>query len=162
MREYGSGRYAVPSSAPPKFIDYHTLTIFRRTDFNNKTDALDEMNPTAGQTPGISITSNCGNVRNSNNNVWNNCDISITDKKPAVLEWLSPLDSRKRHYAIGQDRVLGVGDWLLDTNEFTEWNQGGDGIAKPILFGYGDPGVGKTYLRYGCRLPLKSAYEAKR
>ena len=117
------------------------------------------MNPTPGQNASISI--NCGNSRNSNNNVWNYCDISIADEKRAILEWLSPLEPRERHHAIGRDRMPGVGDWLLDTKEFTEWNKGDKGAAKPVLFCYGNPGVGKTYLRYGWKLQLKSRNEAK-
>jgi len=73
---------------------------------------------------------------------------SITDTNP-VLNWLSPLEPRERHQAIGNDRVAGVGDWLLLTNQFTQWSKGHEGTAKPVLFCYGDPGVGKTYLRYG-------------
>jgi len=147
-----------------KFIDYHTSTPYLplpRPNFHNKADTLHEMDPIARQDPFISITSNCGNVTGSYNKVLNNCDISITDEKRALLGWLSPLEPRERHQTIGMDRMPGVGDWLLLTNEFTQWNQGGEGVAKPILFGYGDPGVGKTYLRYGWRLLLKSASEAK-
>jgi len=107
------------------------------------------MNLTAGQNSGISITSNCGNVTGSYNKVWKNCDISVADEKRAILEWLSPLEPRERHLAIGMDRMPGVGDWLLDTNEFTKWNKGDEGAAKPVLLCYGNPGVGKTYLRYG-------------
>ena len=107
------------------------------------------MDQATRRNPVISITSNCGNVTDSYKNVWNNYDISVTDEKRAVLEWLSPLEPRERHQAIGMDRVVGVGEWLLLADEFTQWNQSGDGSAKPILFCYGDPGVGKTYLRYG-------------
>ena len=109
----------------------------------------------------ISITSNCGNVTGSYNNTWNNCNIAVADEKRAVLEWLSPLEPRERHQSIGIDRVKGVGRVLLLTSEFTQWTQSGNGSAKPILFCYGDPGVGKTYLRYGWWLPLKSVGEAK-
>jgi len=115
------------------------------------------MNSVAGQQPAILMNSNCGNVTDSYKNVWNNCDISIADEKRAILEWLSPLEPRERHQAIGMDRVPGVGEWLLHTSEFIQWNQGHDGSAKPVLFCYGDPGVGKTFLRYGWRLPLKIA-----
>jgi len=115
------------------------------------------MNLIARQIPGIPITSNCGNVTDSYNRVWNNCDISVADEKRAILEWLSPLEPRERHQAIGMGRVAGVGDWLLHTREFTQWNQSGDGTTKSVLLCYGDPGVGKTYLRYEWRQPLKSA-----
>jgi len=151
-------------STPAESIVYHTPTpylTFPRPNFNNKTDTLDEMDRVARQGTTLSITSNCGNVTGSYNKVWKNCDISIADEKRAVLEWLSPLEPRERHQAIGMDRMPGVGDWLLDTNEFRQWNQGGDGTAKPVLFCYGNPGVGKTYLRYGWRLHLKSGNEAK-
>jgi len=119
------------------------------------------MDPIARQGHIISITSNCGNVTDSHNNVLNNCDISIADQKRALLKWLSPLEPRERHQAIGMDRMPGVGDWLLDTKEFTQWNKDDKGAAKPVLFCYGNPGVGKTYLRYGWRLHLKSGNKAK-
>ena len=45
------------------------------------------------------------------------------------------------------DRVDGVGNWLLETNEFREWRSNGGGADKAVLFCSGDPGVGKTYLR---------------
>ena len=122
---------------------------------------MNAMDPIARQNRAISITSNCGNITDSYKNVWNNLDISVTDKKRAVLEWLSPLEPRERHQAIGMDRVAGVGDWLLHTSEYTQWSQSGDGGANPVLFCYGDPGAGKTYLRYGWRQPLKSGCEAK-
>lgn len=119
------------------------------------------MNPAAGQNPVISVTRNCGNVTDSYNTVWNNCDISVADEKRAILEWLSPLEPRERHQAIGMGRVEGVGDWLLLTDEFTRWCQSSDGTAKPVLFCYGSPGVGKTYFRYGWWLPVKTAHEAE-
>jgi len=102
----------------------------------------------SGMNSAFSINSNYGNVTDSYKNVWNNCDISVADEKRAVLEWLSPLEPRERHQAIGMGRVAGVGDWLLLTNEFIQWNRCGDGTVRPVLFCYGDPGVGKTYLRY--------------
>ena len=137
-------------------IPRHHLPLLR-TNFNEKTDILQEMNPIAGQKPVVSIISNCGNVTDS----YNNCEISIADEKRAVLEWLSPLEPRERHQAIGMDRVPGVGDWLLLTGEFVRWSEGGDGTASPVLLCYGDPGVGKTYLRYGWRLRLKDVGGAK-
>jgi len=120
----------------------------------------DEMNPIRGQNPIISITSNCGNVTDSYKNVWNNCQISAADEKRQVLEWLSPLEPHERHQAIGMGRVARVGDWLLLTTEFTQWSQAGGASAKSVLFCYGNPGVGKTYLRFEWRLSLKSVGEA--
>jgi len=41
----------------------------------------------------------------------------------------------------------GIGTWLLRTNEFENWHISEDQDVDPVLFYYGDPGVGKTYLR---------------
>src|ERR1700743_937253 len=98
------------------------------------------MNPIPRQKPVISLNSDRSNVTDSYRDMWdnfdNNCDISVADEKRAVLEWLSPLEPRERHQAIGMGRVAGVGDWLLLTNEFIQWNQSGDGTTRPVLFCY--------------------------
>ena len=66
-----------------------------------------------------------------------------------VLEWLSTLDPHERHWAISINRVAGVGDWLLSANQFTQWRSRDlEGTSMPVLFCYGDPGAGKTFLRY--------------
>ena len=49
-------------------------------------------------------------------------------------------------------RVDGVGGSLLETNEFLEWRSGEGGVDKAIMFCYGNPGVGKTFLREVTRL----------
>jgi len=98
---------------------------------------------------------NCGNVTNSNNivnNVTNgnnivNVNKVIADENPEIMQWLSPLDPRRRHQDVRTDRLDGVGDWLLETNEFRGWRSNGGGADKAVLFCCGDPGVGKTYLR---------------
>ena len=97
------------------------------------------------QNPTITINQNVGNVTESYKNVWNNCQIS--DEKRQILEWLSPMAARERHQAVREGRVAGVGNWLLRTNEFEKWHTGEDRAVNPVLFYYGDPGVGKTYLR---------------
>ena len=98
--------------------------------------------------PTITINRNVGNVTDSYKNVWNNCQILVRDEKRQILEWLSPLAPRERHRAVSEGRVEGVGDWLLRTNEFEKWSRSEDQEVHPVLFCYGDPGVGKTYLRY--------------
>jgi len=105
------------------------------------------MNSAACQKPAITINQNVGNVTNSYKNIWNNCEISVSDEKRQILEWLSPMAPRERHQAVREGRVEGVGNWLLRTNEFQKWHTSGDQAAHPLLFRYGDPGVGKTYLR---------------
>ena len=65
-----------------------------------------------------------------------------------LVQWLSPLDSRKRHQDMSNDRFDGVGNWFLETSEFREWRKGQGEAEKAVLFCYGNPGAGKTFLRY--------------
>ena len=88
---------------------------------------------------------NCNNVTNSHNTV--NVNKVIADENPEIMKWLSPLDPRGRHHDVRTDRVGGVGNWLLETNEYREWRSSEGGEDKAVLFCYGNPGVGKTYLR---------------
>ena len=91
--------------------------------------------------------SNCFNTDNSVNYVWNNC--TVADEKNEILAWLSPLQPRRRHEDIRTRRIDEVGDWLLQTEEYRNWCVGTH-VAKydsQALFCYGDPGVGKTYIR---------------
>jgi len=104
------------------------------------------MSSAACRKPAISINRNVGNVTDRCRDVWN-CEISAPDEKRQILEWLSPLAPRARHQAIGEGRINRLGDWLLRTNEFEKWHTGEDQAVHPVLFCYGDPGVGKTYLR---------------
>ena len=79
-------------------------------------------------------------------------DRVIADENPEIIRWLSPLDPRRRHQDVCTDRLDGVGNWLLETNEFREWRGSEGGADKAVLFCSGSPGVGKTYLRWvsGC------------
>jgi len=113
------------------------------------------MDSAAYQKPAITINQNVGNVTESYNNVWNNCQIS--NEKREILEWLSPMAPRERHQAVRDGRMDGVGTWLLRTTEFEKWHTSEDQTVNPVLFCYGDPGVGKTYLRcvtVAVRIPL--------
>jgi len=71
------------------------------------------------------------------------------DDRSNILAWLSPLDPRSRHQDIQERRVESIGEWLLRTEGFRSWHAGskGDGSDSAVLFCYGDPGVGKTYIR---------------
>jgi len=98
--------------------------------------------------PSISIGDgnvDCGNVTNSHNTV--NIKNVIADENPEIMKWFSPLDPIRRHQDVRTDRLYGVGKWLLETNEFREWRSNEETADKAVLFCYGGPGVGKTYLR---------------
>ena len=90
-----------------------------------------------------------GNINsfNVNNNNIVNFITEIDAKGRQILQWLSPLEPQQRHQGVRIDRLDGVGNWVLETTEFREWSDKEDGCVGPVLFCYGDPGVGKTYLR---------------
>ena len=91
--------------------------------------------------------SNCFNNKNSFNNVWNNC--TIADDRSPLLAWLSPLEPKLRHGDIQERRADDVGEWFLQTEAFRYWcDWSGEGEGQnAVLFCYGDPGIGKTFIR---------------
>lgn len=88
---------------------------------------------------------------NNNYNCFNttNSTPTVADDRPHILAWLSPLDPRLRHQDIRDRRVGNVGEWILQTEEFRNWRTASeDGKSgSGVLFLYGGPGVGKTYIR---------------
>ena len=97
-------------------------------------------------------STNCQNTTNSYNttttsNVWTNC--TIADDLTPLLTWLSPLDPGLRHCDIQERRVSNVGEWLMGTKEFRRWCglEGESDGHEAVLFYYGNPGVGKTFIR---------------
>ena len=97
------------------------------------------------------INSDISSVNNNSFNTFsvnNVCNYSTTaDERPRILAWLSPLESRMRHQDIRENRVGGVGDWLLKTEEYRNWfdNSGSESDGS-ALFCHGNLGVGKTYI----------------
>ena len=57
-----------------------------------------------------------------------------------------PLD---RHHDIRVQRIGDVGGWPLQTEEYWNWFDGirGGGSDNSVLFCYGGPGIGMTYIR---------------
>ena len=90
------------------------------------------------------------NTNSLNNNIHCfNTNISVADDRAKILTWLSPLEPNLRHYDLQTRRVINVGNWLLQTEEFRNW-KGGDGQGgsqKATIFCSGNPGVGKTCIR---------------
>jgi len=83
----------------------------------------------------------------SSNYEWNNS--TIPDNRTRLLTMLSPLEHGLQHGNIQGRRTEGVGEWLIQTEEFRVWyrsrkeNAGDDAV----MFCYGGPGVGKTFIR---------------
>ena len=87
------------------------------------------------------------NINSLNTTVTNN--FTVADARSDILTWLSPLDPKLRHQDIQSRRVENIGEWLLQTEEFRSWHASSEGgeFDNAVLFCYGDPGVGKTYIR---------------
>jgi len=64
-----------------------------------------------------------------------------------ILEWLSPLSFRNKHLDVAAKRQAGTADWVLESDSFSQWMKG-DVPSCNILWGPGDPGVGKTIIAY--------------
>jgi len=93
------------------------------------------------------LFSNNINSLNTAVNVWNN--YTFAEDRSQTLTWLSPLEPRLRHQDIQASRVENIGEWLIQTKEFRSWRAGDEGgeSSNAALFCYGNPGVGKTYIR---------------
>ena len=85
-------------------------------------------------------------LANYNNNVVNIC-AGPDAERDQILRWLSPLEPQQRHEGVRTDRLDSVGNWVLETDEFRKWWDTEDSCVEPVLFCYGNPGVGKTYIR---------------
>ena len=95
----------------------------------------------------IHDNNNCFNNTNSNNNVWNY--YTVADDRAPLLTWLSPLEPKLRHRDIQERRADNVGEWLFQIKEFRSWHDwsGEDEGDNAVLFCYGAPGAGKTFIR---------------
>ena len=95
----------------------------------------------------IDNTTFSNNTNSFNNNVQNN--YVVADDRSHLLAWLSPLEPKLRHRDIQERRVDNVGEWLLHTAEFRSWHDwnGESEGDKAVLFCYGGPGVGNTFIR---------------
>jgi len=94
---------------------------------------------------------NVGNVSHSYNTIIN---MGVDEESSRIQAWLSPLEPDIRHRAISNRRLDGIGDWVLQRNEFGSWCESQGGLLDPTLFCYGGQGVGKTFIRCNIRLGL--------
>ncbi|RPA95711.1 hypothetical protein L873DRAFT_1697016 [Choiromyces venosus 120613-1] len=89
---------------------------------------------------------NVSNNYNQNTNIIVHSPIT-TDERSQTLSWLSPLKSWERHHGVAANRIAGVGGWVLKTSEFQAWrSRKGNDSVDAVLFCYGAPGVGKTFI----------------
>ncbi|RPA92065.1 hypothetical protein L873DRAFT_1711562, partial [Choiromyces venosus 120613-1] len=111
------------------------------------------MNPTA-QISYNNVTcgngnENCGNSVFKNTKIINEIQITLqqsTDnEKSEILKWIFQFEPPNRHKRVCTDRVGGVGNWIFETLEFVNWAANGSTFPN-ILFCYGEPGVGKTFI----------------
>ena len=87
---------------------------------------------------------NVGNVSNS----YNTTNIRVEEESLRIQEWLSPLEPEIRHRDVSNGRLDGIGDWVLQRDQFESWSGSQDGLGYPTLVCYGGQGVGKTFIRY--------------
>ena len=92
---------------------------------------------------------NMTNFSNNQNsfNIANN--YTVTDDLSQLLTWLSPLDPCLRHRDVQERRIEDVGEWLIRSEQFRRWRGlgGEEEDDSPAIFCYGNPGVGKTFIR---------------
>jgi len=82
-------------------------------------------------------------------NSYNNINVGLSEESSRIQAWLSPLEPHVRNQDVRNRRLEGVGDWVLQMNEFESWRESQDASMDHTLLCYGDQGVGKTYIRYG-------------
>ena len=130
-----------PSSASRNTIHPPTITN------NSSTKCGQQKGRKMSQHTASNSTNFSNNSQSFNNNVWNN--YAVADDRSQLLAWLSPLEPKLRHRDIQEHRVDSVGEWLMQTEEFRSWRdcRGGGGGGNAVLFCYGAPGVGKTFIR---------------
>jgi len=124
------------TTVPPLFNQPYSITPLQQCNTQRKMTRYT-----------VKSSNDCYNIADSFYNGWKNC--SDADDRSQILAWLSPLEPRAQHREIQERRVDDVGEWLIQTEEFRRWC-GLDGESEDdnaVLFCYGDPGVGKTFIR---------------
>ena len=86
-----------------------------------------------------------GDMSNSSSNTIN---VGARKEPSGIQAWLSPLEPYERHQDVSDDRLDGVGDWVLRRDEFESWCRSQNSPVNPTLLCCGGEGVGKTYIRY--------------
>jgi len=133
--------------APARFHNNHRFYSASRNSITSSrpTPSSASYNLLSSKTPKMSQS--FSNNINSLNTTVNN--LTVADDRSNILAWLSPLNPKLRHQDIQGHRVEKLGEWLLQTEVFRAWNAGSGGgeSDNTVLFCYGNPGVGKTFIR---------------
>jgi len=93
------------------------------------------------------FSNNTGSHNNFNSFNTVNFITGLDNEGRQILQWLSPLEPQQRHQGVRTHRLDSVGNWVLETSDFRKWRDAEDGCVDQVLFCYGGPGVGKTYVR---------------
>ena len=121
-----------------------------RTDNNNTSIGIQgDSNQIIGNVFGShNKTINNTTTNNTSNTINNITNVRVSEESARIQAWLSPLEPHAKHQDVRNRRLDGVGDWVLQKNEFESWCKSEDGTGNRTLLCYGDQGVGKTYIRY--------------
>ena len=123
-----------PASLQPQEFQSPTLITHHLQSPNHQNQTMSQY---------FSNNTNALNTINVSNN------FTVTDDRSNILAWLSQPDPTLRHHDVRDRRVENLGGWLLKTEEFRGWyaGSGRSESDNAVLFCYGDPGVGKTFIR---------------
>ncbi|PUU77094.1 ankyrin repeat-containing domain protein [Tuber borchii] len=86
------------------------------------------------------------NTENTSNSDSSTTNVRTNKESWRIQEWLSPLEPYGRHEDVNNRRLDGIGDWVLQKDEFKAWCKSRNCSVNPTLLCYGGQGVGKTYM----------------
>jgi len=115
---------------PPVFERLHYLSIIYNNILNSENQKMSQS--FSNNTNSLNTTVNLPNATITNN-------LTLADDRYNLLCWSSPLDPKLKHHDIQARRVENVGEWLLQTEEFRNWDAGSGGSESnnAVLFCYG-------------------------
>lgn len=96
------------------------------------------------QKTNLSVHSLQTNSKGQFTDIENQYKIKIEKGQDDILNWLFSGNFDAKHLEISGGRLKGTGKWLMKSLEFNNWIKGRPGYL--LLWGYGIPGAGKTYL----------------
>ena len=105
------------------------------------------MGPSTHPGPNTTSTGNINSFNQTNSHNTTTTNITYVNERAKLLNWVSPLQPRVRHNDVRGRREPSLGEWFLKADEFLRWRDGIGEFDKATLFGSGNPGVGKTFLR---------------